>query len=75
MNRLNLKFEDKSFDVVVSFDVLGHVFDQTRFVAEIARALKPNSILIIGTPNAMLSYGANPYPVKELSLKEFRFTS
>jgi len=67
MDSLDLKFKDNQFDVVISFDVLEHVSDQAKFVAEALRVLKSGGILIIGTPNTLLSKDVNPHHVRELS--------
>ena len=43
-------FPDESFDVVLSLDVLEHVFDPTQACREIARALSPGGHHIFTTP-------------------------
>jgi SAM-dependent methyltransferase len=47
----NLEFENDSFDVVTSFQVIEHVFDPESMAREMLRVLKPNGILVITTPN------------------------
>ena len=39
------------FDVVTSMEVIEHVTDPAAFVAELARCLKPDGLLIMSTPN------------------------
>jgi 2-polyprenyl-6-hydroxyphenyl methylase / 3-demethylubiquinone-9 3-methyltransferase len=39
------------FDVVTSMEVIEHVTDPTAFVAELARHLKPDGLLLLSTPN------------------------
>ncbi|ACM19328.1 SAM-dependent methyltransferase, type 11 [Geotalea daltonii FRC-32] len=51
----NLPFPDNSFDVAFCCDVLEHVQDQTRTVAEIARVLKPGGIFCYDTINRTLA--------------------
>lgn len=46
-----LPFEDGEFDVVISNQVLEHVWDQERHIEEIARVLKPNGVAYLSTPN------------------------
>ncbi len=47
---LNLPFADDAFDTVLSFEVLEHVTDSRRMVAEIQRVLKPGGHIILTTP-------------------------
>ncbi len=72
-----LPFQDSSFDVVVSFETIEHVNQQTqvRFLAEIRRILKPTGILVLSTPNK-LNYSdrtgnKNPYHLHELYEEDF----
>jgi GT2 family glycosyltransferase/SAM-dependent methyltransferase len=46
-----LPFAADSFDVVTMFDLLEHVADDTRAVAEAKRVLRPGGILLVSTPN------------------------
>ena len=46
-----LQFEDGVFDTVTMFDVLEHVPDHERAVAEALRVLKPRGYLLVSTPN------------------------
>lgn len=47
----SLAFADRSFDIVVSVDVLEHVADLDRVIAEIARVLKPGGLFLFDTIN------------------------
>ena len=42
---------DASFDVAVSFETLEHIAEQEAFLAELARVLKPEGVLIVSCPN------------------------
>ncbi len=54
---LDCPMEDQSFDAVISFDVLEHVSDPRKLVAEAYRILKPGGIFIFHTFNRnLLSY-------------------
>lgn len=72
---VQLPFADAEFDLVVSFETLEHVELQNQMLAEFARVLKPEGILVISTPNRPVysppSKPPNPYHVKELDLGEF----
>lgn len=47
----NLPFADASFDAVTMFDVLEHIPNDRKAIAEALRVLKPNGFLLISTPN------------------------
>lgn len=46
-----LPYEDAAFDVVVCVDVLEHVSDLTKVLAEVARVLKPGGLFMFDTIN------------------------
>lgn len=46
-----LPYEDESFDIVLSFDVLEHLFDVDKHLREIRRVLKKNGSYAFQTPN------------------------
>jgi SAM-dependent methyltransferase len=45
-----LPFEDQSFDTVMSIQVLEHTPEPGHLIAEMARVLKPDGVLILGAP-------------------------
>lgn len=51
-NGKTLPFADETFDAVVSFEVLEHVFNIDEVLTEIRRVLKPNGQLLISIPFA-----------------------
>ena len=46
-----LPYADESFDAVVSNQVLEHVLDIDRFVAELRRVLRPGGVAVVSTEN------------------------
>lgn len=46
-----LDFARSSFDVVVTLEVLSHVWDQTAFLARVASLLRPGGLLMLSTQN------------------------
>ncbi len=48
---MKMPFKAKSFDVVVSSEVIEHVTDPEKAISEMYRVLKPGGILILTTPN------------------------
>ncbi len=71
---LELPFADGSFDVVCSFEIVEHVADAERFVAELARVLKAGGRLILSTPRAddPTARPDNPFHEREFDADELR---
>lgn len=67
-----LDFPDASFDCVISFQVIEHIRDDSRFVREIHRVLRPGGRFIVTTPNAPMSLTRNPWHVREYTTGELR---
>ena len=70
-----LPLRPSTVDVVVSLQVIEHLWDQRRFLAECARVLRPGGRLLITTPNRLtFSPGQatplNPFHTRELSAAE-----
>jgi GT2 family glycosyltransferase/SAM-dependent methyltransferase/glycosyltransferase involved in cell wall biosynthesis len=68
-------FEDGSFGAVVAFEIIEHVREQEQVLAEVARLLGDDGILVISTPDRRM-YGearteSNPFHERELALDEF----
>lgn len=66
---------DQTFDVVISFETIEHLAEQSEMLSEIRRVLKPSGILLISSPNRPIyseaSGTANEFHVKELDFSEF----
>lgn len=54
-----------SFDTVICFQVLEHIKEDSRLLAEIHRILKPGGKLLLTTPNKLMSLTRNPFHVRE----------
>lgn len=71
----NLPFQEASFDVVVSFETIEHLYEQEEMIKEIKRVLKNDGVLIISSPNRPVYSEAsgeyNEFHVKELDYEEF----
>jgi GT2 family glycosyltransferase/SAM-dependent methyltransferase len=52
----SLPFPDESFDAVTMFDLIEHVVDDQKLVAEALRVLRPGGYLIVSTPQADWRY-------------------
>jgi len=66
-----LPFEDKYFDMVVSFHVIEHINDYESYLSEINRALKENGIAIFTTPNARIRLDPGMKPYNPFHVYEF----
>lgn len=68
-------FGSSQFDLIVSFETIEHLSEQTEMLAEIRRLLKPDGLLIISSPNRpVYSEGRsyhNEFHKKELDFAEF----
>lgn len=62
----------ESFDCVVTFQVIEHIRNDAAFVREIERLLKPGGLLILSTPNRLMSLTRNPWHVREYTAGELK---
>ncbi|MCV7194835.1 class I SAM-dependent methyltransferase [Mycolicibacterium brumae] len=74
-NLAELPLPDGSVDVVVNFQVIEHLWDQSQFVAECARVLRPGGVLLMSTPNRITftpdsDVPVNPFHTRELNAAE-----
>jgi SAM-dependent methyltransferase len=72
---LSLPFPGRSFDAVVSLQVIEHLQRPREFVAECARVLRPGGVLIMATPNRLTFSPEgirNPFHTVEFSPSELR---
>ena len=65
-----IAFESNSFDFVVCFQVIEHIKNDTEFVREVARVLRPGGKFIVSTPNAPMSLTRNPWHIREYKASE-----
>ena len=74
-NLASLPLPDASVDVVVNFQVIEHLWDQSQFVAECRRVLRPGGLLLMSTPNRITftpgsDTPVNPFHTRELNAAE-----
>ncbi len=63
-------FADNSFDSVVSFQVIEHIQNDSLFLQEIHRVLKPGGTALLTTPNRPMSLSRNPWHIREYTGQE-----
>lgn len=54
----NISYPDNNFDLVLALDIIEHVADDTKALAEIKRVLKPDGIAIFFVPAFMFLWGS-----------------
>ena len=69
-NLVHLPLADASVDVLVSAQVIEHLWEQERFVHECARVLAPGGLLVVTTPNRRTFPPGNLYHYRELDAEE-----
>lgn len=71
-----LPFEDDSFEVAISFEVIEHLSRPEDLVVEAKRVVKDDGLFIVSTPDKQTysndRNSVNPYHVKEMYEAEFR---
>lgn len=63
---------DHHFDTVVSFQVIEHIEDDTTFLSEIYRVLKPGGKAVLTTPNIKKTLTRNPWHMREYRADELK---
>ncbi len=64
--------EDDSFDYVVTFQVIEHIKNDSLFLKEIRRVLKPSGKVILTTPNIKMTLTRNPWHVREYTAQQLQ---
>ena len=68
----HVEFHDRSFDCVISFQVIEHIKQDVELVREVKRVLKPGGKFIVTTPNAPMSLTRNPWHVREYTAEQLQ---
>lgn len=77
MDVTGLNFDDNTFDTLTSFQVMEHIRDVNKYLAEMKRVLRNGGTAIISTPNKN-TYSPdtieseNPFHIKEFYLNELQ---
>ena len=67
-----LNFDDNTFDAVFSFQVIEHIDNDSEYLKEIARVLKPGGKFICTTPNIKTTLSRNPWHFREYTHGELK---
>ena len=73
-----LPFADSTFDVVTAFEVIEHLSEWRGLLAEARRALRPEGVFLVSTPNRLYytesrgTEGPNPFHTHEFEFAEFQ---
>jgi 2-polyprenyl-3-methyl-5-hydroxy-6-metoxy-1,4-benzoquinol methylase len=68
----DLPWPDESFDLVVCFEALEHVEQQSQVLDELVRVLRPHGILMVSSPNPRVYPAGNPFHIHELTPEELQ---
>jgi len=71
MDVRHLGFRDGSFDVIVSFEVIEHLYDTKNYLFEISRVSRTDGVCIISTPNKRISSPRLKKPILPFHVQEF----
>jgi SAM-dependent methyltransferase len=73
MDVSRLRFDDDSFDVVVSFETVEHVQDREAFLHQVTRVLRPSGTFLVSTPSVehTTERPENPYHHVEYARDDF----
>jgi 2-polyprenyl-3-methyl-5-hydroxy-6-metoxy-1,4-benzoquinol methylase len=63
---------DNAYDFIVTFQVIEHIQDDSLFLKEIHRVLKPGGTALITTPNRKMSLTRNPWHIREYLPNELK---
>jgi SAM-dependent methyltransferase len=63
---------DAAFDTVISFQVIEHIHDDSLFLREIYRVLRPGGKAYITTPNIKMTLTRNPWHVREYTAAQLK---
>lgn len=67
----NLPFAGQSFDIITIFQIIEHLTDHDRFLAEILRVIRPGGRVVFTTPNGPLRLHPGTRPWNPLHVREF----
>jgi SAM-dependent methyltransferase len=68
----DLPFGDRSFDLVVCFEVIEHVEDPEAVLRELERVVTAQGVVLVSTPNRDVYEPGNPHHVHEYAPEELR---
>lgn len=68
---VRMPLADGAVPAAVSMETLEHIEDRERFVAELARVLRPGGLLVLSTPNARVSRPVEGVPRNPFHLHEY----
>lgn len=68
---MDLPFDDDTFDLTVSFQVIEHLYDIPGYLASLRRVTRPTGTVVIATPNRLTFTPGSDVPVNPFHTREF----
>jgi 2-polyprenyl-3-methyl-5-hydroxy-6-metoxy-1,4-benzoquinol methylase len=69
-----IPFPDNAFDFVVCFETVEHIRDDSAFIRDVTRLLRPSGRLLISTPNSAIS-AVDGVPINRWHVREYTLES
>jgi SAM-dependent methyltransferase len=67
----SLPLKDSLFDSVIAFEVIEHAENDIHFIEELKRVARKDALVVLSTPNRLISSGVSPKPLDRFHVREY----